>query len=135
MNYADFMLNNLTIGSNRNTNSYICSVTDSTNDINDSTPYITSTTDVTVTSSTTSTTIHPISSSVQINTSDATNTSGYLHSRPTIYPVIISSLAGGILVVFFIVCIVVLLLKRKLHRRHKNSDNFTLSPTDSLFNR
>ena len=134
MNYVDFTLRNSTIGSNRNTNDYICSVSDSIDDINDSTVFITSTTDVAITNSTT---IHPVSirSSIPINTSGATNTSGYLNSRLTIYPVIVSSLAGGILVVFFMVCIVVLSLKRKLYRRYKNNDNFTLSPTDSLFNR
>ena len=129
MNFVGFTLRNGTTGSNGSPNNYICSVTDSTND---STVFITSTTDVTITSSTT---IHPISSRIPIDTSDATNTSGYVDSRPTIYPVIISSLAGGILVVFFMVCIIVLLLKRKLYRRHKNTDNFTLSPTDSLLNR
>ena len=134
MNYVGFTLRNSTIGSNGSTYSHICSVTDSIDDINDSTVFITSTTDIDVII-TSSTTIHPISSSILIDTSYATNTSGYLDSRPTIYPIILSSLAGGILVVFFMVCIVVLLLKRKLHRRHKNNDNFTLSPTDSLLNR
>ena len=114
MNYVGFALRNGTTGSNGSTNSYICSVTDSTNDC---------TTDVAITSSAT---IHPISSGTPTDTSDATNTT---------YTVIISSLAGGILVVFFMVCIIVLLLKGKLYRRHKNNDNFTLSPTDSLLNR
>ena len=131
--YVDYPPRNNTVGFNKKDSSYICHVTNNTDEINSSTVPITITADNIISNSTT---IYPISSRIPSNTSDVTNTPQYLNSSSTTpYPLIVSSLAGGILVVFLIVCIVVSLLKRKLYRWHKRNDDFVHSPTDSLFNR
>ena len=131
--YVDYPPKNNTVGFNKTDSSYICHATNNTDEINDSTFLITSTTDIIINNSTT---VYPISSRIPSNTSDVKNTSQYLNSSSiTPYPLIVSSLVGGILIAFLIVCIVVSLLKRKLHRRHKRNDNFIHSPTDLLFNR
>ena len=120
--YADFpSQSNGTVGSNNNTNSLICNVTNDDND----TIFITSTIDVMITSSVINHT--PV-------TTNATNSSDLSSSRPVIaYPVILSSVAGGLLGLCFIVCIVGLLLKRKLNRKHIKTNTF--SPVNSLFYR
>ena len=126
--YADFVPLSITIDNNSTTN-HVCSVISSNDNTNNATIFVTSTTDVIISS----TSDHPFSGSTPIITNNATNNSDYLSSRPVIaYRVILSSVGGGLLGSCIMLCIVGLLVKRKPTRKHKIKTG-TFSPVNSRY--